>query len=283
MRQFWILGAIALFVAVAPVRADVVSPAVRAGGQTVVEVAEKIALGRISQSQAIELLGTQEGAVTLWNAVKALETQKGLPLNATDWASIRKIVATQNLATAAVIGQFKTAADSHTVLTSASASQAFGQAQASVAPSYQVAATTTTSAEEAFVNYVPKSDVTRQFHQSLLGNWSRGTRTRISTIGAMLLLAMNTTPTLCSAASRDYCVQNAPEAVMKWGALGIDKGGDRATKFLNSALTGFQNEAENFVGNEEVIIRGANEALAMGETMPGQVKACFWTGTPAQN
>jgi hypothetical protein len=98
----------------------------------------------------------------------------------------------------------------------------------------------------------------------------------------MLLIAMNTTPALCSVSARDYCQQNAGEMVMKWGALGIDKGGAKATSFMQSALTGFQNESENFVGKEEVIVRGGNEALNMGESMPGQVKACFWTGAPAQ-
>lgn len=262
-----------------PTNADIVGTPVRQGGKLVVELSQKIALQRISQTEVATILGSSEQAASLWAAIRTLQLQGGLPTNATDWAELRNIVAKQDLSLDDVVGKFRAAAQSRTVISRTTAATFFAAAPAT--PQTTVAVSTE-NPEETFQSYMPKSPTTQRFKDALLASGSRTAMMRIQLLGQLLQRARRT-PEVCSARAKDYCASAAPEAVLLWGSEDLDQAGQPAIQFAEDVLAAFPGDEDTFVGKAEITLQGFVAALKMGKTRPTQLQSCLFRGSPSVN
>lgn len=265
-----LLFSISIFADLAPVGA------VQTSGRLAVEMAERIAYGRVTEMEVIRVLGQQPGA-SLWAAIKGLQAQGNLPTSASDWAALRQIAATQDASGNDLIARFKGAAEVRAKVSS----QSFF-ATARTGPARPQLAAVTESPEEAFYRSEPESATGRQLKETILASGSRAAGQRMQTIGQLLQLAKQS-PGTCSTGAQAFCATAAPETVWLWAGQNLDQAGEPAVAFLTEVLTGFPSETKNYVGRNEQVLKGAFAALKQGETMDTGLKSCFWRGTPGVN
>lgn len=282
MRLPWnFLGVFALlanFSFSTPAQADLIGTPVRQGGRLVVELSEKIALQRISQTEVATLLGSTEQAASLWAAIRTLQLQGGLPASSTDWAELRTIVSRQDMSLDDVIGKFRSAAQTRTAISRTTMATFF----AASAPAQSTVAAVTENPEETFQAYRPKTTATQKFKETLLASGSRTAMMRIRLLGTLLQRAKRT-PEVCSAKAKEYCANTAPEAVLLWGAEGLDQAGQPAIQFAQDVLDAFPGDEDSFVGRGEITLQGFAAAIKMGKTRPTQLQSCLFRGSPSVN
>ncbi len=257
------------------------NPPAAASVEQVVVVAEKIAAGRLTQAQAAQLLGSNEAAASLFGAVKGLEKAKGAQLSTADMSAIRAAIKAQDVKDAsAVVTMFVNASKSDQLAKGATLATVFGQTKATANATYAVA--DTNSGIAALSNHTFKDAKGAEAVKAIVGDFTRAGRQRLARLAAMYLVAANVTPGTCSAGANSWCRENAPEVPALAASLGIDNVA-KGEEFVTAGLKGFPEEKDNYVGQNERVVRNMIDALKMGENMPSQLKSCFYTGTPSAN
>lgn len=276
--MFQVMGAIlccVLFLS-KPASADVISAASETASRVVIEVSQRIAAGRISQQEAATLLNSQQQAASLWAAISSLKAQGGIPQSSAAWEELKRYAETRELNSHELIRQFGKAAQARKALNEKNLVSLF------LGTSERMSSKAGEAPEETFRAYHPTNPRAQALKNQLLSAGTRTAELRITTLGKLLQLARGTAQ-FCSASSRGYCAQAAPEAVLLWGAEGLDQAGTPAVDFIEQVLTGFPKDPTPYVGRAELPLRGFTNALGQGNARSAQLQQCLWRGVPSQN
>ena len=251
---------VGFFCAFGSLRAEGIAAATRSAGTEVIQLAERIALGRVAETEVIGMIGAKSGT-SLFAAVKILQREGRLPNNSHEWASLRDQVGP--LAGDQVVSAFTLLTQKRTTSLAALLSPTSAPVGVSV--------------ESLLENLIPRAPELQRYRQSLLDGTSRTVQREADTLARMLSL-WSQTPKLCSPAAKAFCEANTVDVVYAWGLAGYARAGAAAEEIFGEGARGFPGETPNYTTDAERVLRGFQFAIAQGSAASDKLKACLWRG-----